>query len=159
MTRATQRGWLTTTTARVLRAGLAVGLALLLRATVVTAQTPATPLPDTVRKSAKTATLLSVFLPGMGHLYAEDNVRGGVLLAMTLTGWALGYGGENAVLPPGMLLIGIPWYYAVIDAHNAVGRYNRRRASRVSAVPWVAPGRMAPASDARQVGITMSVTW
>jgi hypothetical protein len=161
MTRAAQRGGLITTAARVLRAGLVVGLALLLRVRVVTAQAPPTPSPDTVsapKKSATTATLLSVLLPGTGHLYAEDNRRGGVLLAMTLTGWALGAGGENVVLLPGMLLVGIPWWYAVIDAHNAVERYNRRRASRVSVVPWVAPVLMARGGDARRVGITVAVT-
>jgi hypothetical protein len=104
-----------------------------------------------------TATLLSAVLPGAGHLYAQDKRRGGVLLTMTLTGFALGAGGENVVTFPGMLLVGIPWWYAVIDAHNAVARYNRRRASRVSVVPWVTPGRTARRSDPPRVGITLSV--
>lgn len=154
MTRATQMGGLITTAALVLRAGLAVGLALLLRVSVGAAQAPPTPSPDTVRapeKSAVTATLLSVLLPGTGHLYAEDKRRGGVLLTMTLTGLALGAGEK------GMLLVAIPWWYAVIDAHNAVARYNRRRASRVSVVPWVTPGRVARRSDPARVGITLSM--
>ena len=160
MTRAAELGGLITTVMPVLRAGLAVGVALVLLASVGAAQAPPAPSSDTVRvpkKSTAAATLLSVLLPGTGHLYAEDKRRGGVLLGMTITGWALGAGGENAVSLPGILLIGIPWWYAVIDAHNAVARYNRRRALRVSVVPWVTPGRVAQRSDPPRVGITLSV--
>jgi hypothetical protein len=160
MTRAIQMAGLIMTAAPVLRAGVAAGLMLVLRVSVGAAQAPPTPSPDTVRapeKSVMTATLLSVVLPGTGHLYAEDKRRGAVLLTMTLTGLALGAGGENAVTLPGMVLVGIPWWYAVIDAHNAVARYNRRRASRVSVVPWVTPGRLAQRSDPLRVGITLSI--
>lgn len=157
MTRARQMGGLITAAGSVLRAGVAVGLALLLHVSVGAAQAPPTPSPDTVRvadKSALTATLLSVLLAGTGHLYAEDKGRGGVLLGMTLTGLALGVGGENGV---SLVLIRIPWWYAVIDAHNAVARYNRRHASRVSVVPWVTPANIAGRGDSPRVGVTFSI--
>jgi hypothetical protein len=142
----------------VLRMGLVVGLGLLLSAGAAAAQAAPGAVPDTAgapEKSALTATLISVFLPGGGHLYAEDKRRGAVLLSVFAVGVVLGAGGENAVTLPGMVLVGIPWWYGVIDAHNAVRRYNRARASRVSLVPWMAPGRVAGRTDGPRVGITV----
>ena len=84
-------------------------------------------------KSGTTATVLSVFLPGLGHLYAEDRPTGVVLMTLFAGAVALGIGGENATAGPLALLIGAgPWFYGVIDAHNAAARYNRAHASRAS---------------------------
>ena len=85
-------------------------------------------------KSGTTATLLSAFLPGAGHLYAEDRPTGVVLMALFGSAVALGIGGENTTSGPLALLIGAgPWFYGVIDAHNAAARYNRAHARPVSA--------------------------
>ena len=80
-------------------------------------------------KSEKTATILSMFLPGFGHFYAEDN-RTGTILATAFAGACLiGACGENATSSPiALLLVGVPYWYGVIDAHHAVQRYNRAHA-------------------------------
>jgi hypothetical protein len=84
-------------------------------------------------KSATTATVLSAFLPGLGHLYAEDRPTGVVLMTLFAGAVALGIGGENATAGPLALLIGAgPWFYGVIDAHNAAAEYNRAHASTVA---------------------------
>jgi hypothetical protein len=84
-------------------------------------------------KSGTTATLLSAFLPGAGHVYAEDRPTGVVLMALFGAAVALGIGGENTTSGPLALLIAAgPWFYGVIDAHNAAARYNRAHASRGS---------------------------
>lgn len=88
-----------------------------------------------IRKSGTVATVYSMFLPGAGHLYAQDYRRGGILLGLFATGVALGAVGENAVTPVGLLLAGAPWWYGVLTAHSAVGRYNRRIEAGLALAP------------------------
>jgi hypothetical protein len=94
-------------------------------------------------KSATTATLLSV-VPGLGHLYAEDRRTGYVLATLFVGEIAFGVAGENATSSPIIaLLVGGTWWYGVIDAHNAVARYNRSLSAdkaRVTIAPLVVTG-------------------
>jgi hypothetical protein len=83
-------------------------------------------LPPSELKSGTTATLLSVLVPGLGHLYAEDRRTGVVLITLFAAAIAVHAGGENATSSPiALLLVGGPWCYGVIDAHNAAARYNQ----------------------------------
>jgi hypothetical protein len=86
----------------------------------------ARPVSSTIEiKSGKTATILSAMLPGLGHLYAEDRRTGVVLMALFAGAVKLGIAGENSVTGPIPMLLGAgPWWYGVLDAHNAVTRYN-----------------------------------
>jgi hypothetical protein len=83
--------------------------------------------PDSIElKSGITATVLSAFVPGLGHLYAEDRRTGAVLITLFAGAIALHAVGENATSSPiATLIVGGPWFYGVIDAHNAAERYNR----------------------------------
>jgi len=99
------------------------------------APTPATVDSTAKRKSGVTATILSGVVPGLGHFYAHDNTRGTILLGIFATGVALGAGGENAVTPAGLVLIGLPWWYGVLTAHTAVDRYNRGLEAKLTVLP------------------------
>jgi hypothetical protein len=82
--------------------------------------------PPTELKSGTAATIMSVFLPGLGH----------------------------AIAP---LLCAGPWFYGVIDAHNAAARYNRAHATKTSDAnlyPVITPG----VNGALRLGIRMHLT-
>jgi hypothetical protein len=88
---------------------------------------------STELKSGATATVLSAFVPGLGHLYAEDRRTGAVLLTLFAGAIALHAVGENATSSPiAVLIVGVPWFYGVIDAHNAAERYNRAHATKTA---------------------------
>ncbi len=96
-------------------------------------------------KDESTATFLSIFIPGGGHFYAEEHSRGLTLLltggGAMATGMVLG-----AVFPReknmgfgvtaeeynwtyfllGFAVYAGTWIYGIVDAPNAVRRYNER---------------------------------
>jgi hypothetical protein len=105
-------------------------------------------------KSATTATLLSV-VPGFGHIYAEDRRTGYVLATLFVGEIAFGVAGENATSSPVLaLLVGGTWWYGVIDAHNAVARYNRSLSAEHTHLT-VAP--MVTSGAHRKVGLAVTV--
>jgi hypothetical protein len=88
---------------------------------------------STELKNGTTATVLSAFIPGLGHLYSEDRRTGAVLLTLFAGAIALHAVGENASSSPIAALISSgPWLYGVIDAHNAAARYNRAHAPKAA---------------------------
>ena len=110
-------------------------------------------------KSGKTATILSVMWPGLGHLYAEDRRTGAVLMALYAGAVASGIAGENSVAGPiPMLLVGGPWLYGVLDAHNAVTRYNRVHTAN-AANYQIQPAMMVGANGAVRFGIALHLNY
>lgn len=110
-------------------------------------------------KSGKTATILSVMWPGLGHLYAEDRRTGTVLMAWYAGAVALRIAGENSVSGPIPLLLGAgPWWYGVLDAHNAVTRYNH---SHTAIAPdyRIQPAVMVGANGTVRLGIAMHLNY
>lgn len=79
-------------------------------------------------KDPTTATVLS-FVPGVGHLYAEDINRGWLIMAIYWTGVAITHNGrtDNVGKVGGVMLLG-GLVFSVADAGNAARRYNRRTA-------------------------------
>jgi hypothetical protein len=142
--------------------GAALTGALFLAVPPITAQTPddsaAVPAQSfpPAPKSGTTATLLSAMLPGIGHVYAGEYRTGTVLIALFASGIALGASGENSTSGLTALLIGAgPWWYGVIDAHNAAARYNRAHFGNPSTVQ-VRPV-LVKANRTLQIGIGVSV--
>jgi hypothetical protein len=113
-------------------------------------------LAPTELKSGTTATLLSTVLPGLGHLYAEDRRTGAVLMTIFAAAVALTGGhGENCQSGPvAALLCAGPWWYGVIDAHNAVARYNRAHTTQAADIP-VHPVMTVGANGTVGFGISM----
>jgi hypothetical protein len=110
-------------------------------------------------KSGKTATILSVMWPGLGHLYAEDRRTGAVLMAWYAGAVALGIAGENSVTGPIPLLLGAgPWWYGVLDAHNAVTRYNHARTADAPNFQ-IQPAMMVGANAKFRFGIAMHLNY
>ena len=66
-------------------------------------------------KSAGIAVLISIFIPGGGHMYAGEVGAG--IIALFLTAFLLFFGGFLALLV---------WIVCIIDAGNAVKRYNAK---------------------------------
>ena len=115
--------------------------------------------PATELKSGTTATLLSAVLPGLGHLYAEDRRTGAVLMTLCAVAVALHATGENATSSPiALVLVGGPWWYGVLDAHNAVARYNRAHATNVADFQ-VHPRMMVSANGTVRLGIAMRLAY
>jgi hypothetical protein len=110
-------------------------------------------------KSGTTATILSAFVPGLGHLYADDGRTGLVLITLYAGGIVLARGhGENcAAGAVAALLCAGPWFYGVIDAHNAAAGYNRAQASKISNAQ-VYPVITAAANGSLRVGIALRLT-
>jgi hypothetical protein len=147
---------------RLLR-GAAVTCALLVSASRLGAQSA----PDSVAvrtdsvepKSGTTATVLSLFVPGLGHLYAEDRRTAAVLLTLFAGAIALHATGENAASSPIAALVGAgPWFYGVIDAHNAAARYNRAHAPNATAFV-VYPAMVVATRGPIQLGIVLRVAF
>jgi hypothetical protein len=110
-------------------------------------------------KSGKTATLLSVMLPGLGHLYADDRRTGVVLMTLFASAIAFGIAGENSVTGPIPLLLGAcPWWYGVLDAHNAVTRYNHAHAANAANFQ-MQPAMMVGANRKVRFGIAMHLNY
>jgi hypothetical protein len=110
-------------------------------------------------KSGKTATLLSAMLPGLGHLYAEDRRTGAVLIALFAGAVALRIAGENSVTGPIPLLLGAgPWWYGVLDAHNAATRYNHAHTAN-AANYQLQPTMMVGANGTVRFGIAMYLNY
>lgn len=130
---------------------------------------PAQSAPDSARarpvssltelKSGKTATILSAMLPGLGHLYAEDRRTGAALIVLFASAVALGISGENSVTGPIPLLLGAgPWWYGVLDAHNAVTRYNHALTPN-AANYQMQPAMMVGADRKVRFGIAMHLNY
>lgn len=115
--------------------------------------------PPTELKSGTAATIMSVFLPGLGHLYAEDARTGVVLIALFAGAIVVARGdGENCAAGPiAALLCGGPWFYGVIDAHNAAARYNRAHATKTPEVQ-VSPVILAGENGSWRFGIAVRLT-
>jgi hypothetical protein len=97
-------------------------------------------------------------LPGIGHFYAGEYRTGTVLIALFASAIALGAGGENSTSGPAALLIGAaPWWYGVIDAHNAAVRYNRAHDGNPSTVE-IRP-ILVGAKRTLQIGIGASLAY
>ncbi len=97
-------------------------------------------------------------LPGIGHFYAGEYRTGTVLIALFASAIAVGAGGENSTSGPAALLIGaVPWWYGVIDAHNAAARHNRAREANPSPVQ-IRP-RLVGANRTLQIGIGASLAY
>lgn len=110
-------------------------------------------------KSGKTATILSAMLPGSGHLYAEDRRTGAVLMALFAGAIALGIAGENSVTGPIPLLLGAaPWWYGVLDAHNAVTRYNHAHTANAANYK-MQPAMMVAADGTVRFGIAIHLNY
>ncbi len=143
-----------------------LSLALMVNASVAAAQAPSAASPEarvpadsaTKPKSALTATLLSGAVPGFGHLYAGEKRTGWVLVGLWVGALAIGAGGENATSSPlALVLVAGPWWYGVVDAHNAVARYNKKLALRVSVAPHVWPRYAGSGGLAPRVGLGVRV--
>ena len=110
-------------------------------------------------KSDKTATILSAMLPGLGHLYAEDRRTGVMLMALFAGAVKLGIAGENSVTGPiPMLLAAGPWWYGVLDAHNAVTRYNHAHSANAPNFQ-IQPAIMVGANAKFRFGIAMHLNY
>ncbi len=72
-------------------------------------------------KSATAAVLLSIMLPGLGHLYAEDRNTGIMLIAATVVLAVLGV----LLLVPLLVLLVI-WLWGMLDAARATERFHAR---------------------------------
>lgn len=72
-------------------------------------------------KSATAAVIMSVILPGLGHLYAEENGLGYSLIAATIILFILG-----VLLFIPLLILLIVWLWGILDAARAVDRHNLR---------------------------------
>jgi hypothetical protein len=115
--------------------------------------------PLTELKSVKTATILSVVWPGLGHLYAEDRRTGAVLAALAAVAVASGLAGENSVAGPiPLLLVGGTWWYGVLDAHNAVTRYNHAHTANAADFQ-MQPAVMVGANGKVRFGIAMHLNY
>lgn len=68
-------------------------------------------------KSATAAVVMSLFLPGAGHLYAGEIWQGLALLGMCVGGWVAGVVWLALVL----------WAVGLVDSAGAVRRFNARR--------------------------------
>lgn len=113
----------------------------------------------TKEKDPTTASLLG-FVPGVGHLYAEDINRGWLVMAVYWTGVAITHNGrtDNIGKVGGVMLLG-GLVFSVVDAANAARRYNTRMAKLRAAAredsvtgarlrPTAAHGASAPTSRA-----------
>lgn len=93
----------------------------------------AQPLP-VVRKNPELAGAISVFLPGMGHIYAGETVKGAVLGGLFVGGIgaviASDIGATHESIKTGgwasVCLVGAVYLYALIDAPFAADRENER---------------------------------
>lgn len=79
-------------------------------------------------KDPTTATVLA-FVPGVGHLYAEDLNRGWLIILLYSVGAGISMSGrtDNVGKVGGALAVG-GFLFSVIDAGNAARRYNSRMA-------------------------------
>ena len=78
---------------------------------------------------------------------------------MFATAVALKLGGENSVAGPIPILLGAgPWWYGVIDAHNAAARYNHGHATNEADVQ-VHPVMVVGANGTVSVGIAMALAY
>jgi hypothetical protein len=94
-------------------------------------------LPEVSKKNPELAGTLSVFLPGLGHMYAGETVKGTVLTG--LFGVAIGtviasnIGSTHDSIRPGgwasVVFVSAVYVYALIDAPFAAGRINEARSS------------------------------
>lgn len=113
------------------------------------------------RKNPSTATLWSVFIPGGGQMYAEENWRGVSLFTGSAVGALLvvgalhnetvcdlsfdGFGNaiehcpgrKDGMFYSGIALAVVPWLYSLVDAPQAAKRFNARHkiALRVEPAP------------------------
>jgi hypothetical protein len=80
---------------------------------------------------------------------------------MTLFASAIAFGiaGENSVTGPIPLLLGAcPWWYGVLDAHNAVTRYNHAHAAKAANFQ-MQPAMMVGANRKVRFGIAMHLNY
>lgn len=151
------------------RRGVVAALALALGVMPAFGQT----VPTSPRKNPATATAIAFFIPGGGHLYAGEPVRGFALLAATtgIAAWAVTSSHTYHVdytckvrncldtsqnpdyqrLGVGLGVAGAFWLYSLIDASHAVNRENARASARArartpssSGVSLVGPVSVAP---------------
>jgi len=86
-------------------------------------------------KNPRLAGALSVFVPGLGHIYAGETAKGGVLTGLFVAGIAAvisaDIGDTHASIRPGgwaaVALVGGVYLYSLIDAPFAAERANDRQ--------------------------------
>lgn len=86
-------------------------------------------------KNPRLAGALSVFVPGLGHIYAGETVKGGVLTGLFVAGIAAVIGADigetHASIKPGgwaaVAFVGGVYLYSLIDAPFAAERANDRQ--------------------------------
>ncbi|MGH7616900.1 MAG: hypothetical protein ACREPM_06700 [Gemmatimonadaceae bacterium] len=111
--------------------------------------------PTSPRKNPATATAIAFFIPGGGHMYAGEPVRGIALLAATtgIAAWAVTSSHTYHVdytckirdcldksqdpnyqtLGVGLGVAGAVWLYSLIDASHAANRENARATAQTAA--------------------------
>jgi hypothetical protein len=91
-----------------------------------------------LRRDPSAATMYSFFLPGSGHMYAGERVKGGALMATALVGVVVAgtelscatapdcepNTGGMALGAAGMIAFFGSWLYSVMDAGDAAERFN-----------------------------------
>jgi hypothetical protein len=141
----------------------------------------AVPAPDSLAswyRDPHTAQILGSFIPGAGHIYAGEKLRGVGLGAAALTGIASGiiflnknncslvtFGVEtcdaqvhsaNQISGITQIAVGVAaWVFAAIDAPRAAQRANERARRRVAITPFVRQNIVRQAS----LGVALTVGW
>ncbi len=100
-------------------------------------------------KDPTTATLLG-FVPGVGHLYAEDLNRGWLIILLYSVGAGISMSGRTDTVGKigGTLAVG-GFLFSIIDAGKAARRYNERLAKERDAAPADTLRSAAPADTLR----------
>jgi hypothetical protein len=104
------------------------------------------------RKSPVGAGLLGLVVPGAGHVYAGEPIRGGVTLATYVGAAAVISDGPDALWRAGGVVLLGAWVFGVVDGAQAARRHN---AGRPGAGGRGAPLRLivAPASRGLRIGV------
>ncbi len=122
-------------------------------------------------KDPSTATIMSVIVPGGGHLYSGETRKGAMILGVGLGGLVLGTAlsvdsvgcdedlncdTDPSYLPmaAGYLLYLGSWVYGITDASNSADRMNASRGISIRGVE-VQPAVAAGASGGTRVGVEL----
>jgi TM2 domain-containing membrane protein YozV len=131
-----------------------------------TSSTSPDSLPEVSRKNPELAGTLSVFLPGLGHMYAGETVKGSVLTG--LFGVAIGTviasqigSTHDSIRPRGwasVVFVSAVYVYALIDAPFAAGRTNEAQSSSHAHLLNIPAGTGLLSMDAIATGGRFGVT-
>jgi hypothetical protein len=125
-------------------------------------------------KDPNTATIISVIVPGGGHLYSGETTKGAMILGVGLGGLVLGTAlsaesvgvdcNENTFeceddtnylpMAAGYLLYLGSWVYGIVDASDSAGRMNAQRGLSVAGVQVQPAVAVRPQGGAR-VGVEL----